>query len=40
MYQKIFYNEAGEEFLDVEMERYRTAEGGSRLKISSITVNG
>lgn len=38
-YQKIFYNEAGEEFLDVEMERYRTAEGETGQKIDSIVVN-
>lgn len=38
-YQKIFYNEAGEEFLDVEMERYRTAEGETRQKIDSISVS-
>lgn len=38
-YQKIFYNEAGEEFLDVEMERYRTAEAETRQKIDSISVS-
>lgn len=38
-YQKIFYNEAGEEFLDVEMERYRTAPGEVEEKIAGIAVN-
>jgi len=35
-YQRLFYNEAGEEILDFELERYRTAEGETREKIDSI----
>ena len=38
-YRKLYYNEAGEEILDEEMERYRTAPDETRQKIDSITVN-
>lgn len=37
-YQFVFYNEAGEELLDVEMERYRTADGETAKKIQSISI--
>ena len=35
-YQRVYFNEAGEEIVDFEMERYRTAEGETRRKIHSI----
>ena len=38
-YQRVYFNEAGEEILDFEMEVYRTAEGETREKIDSIPVN-
>lgn len=38
-YQRVYFNEAGEEIVDVEMERYRTAEGETRQKIDGITVD-
>lgn len=38
-YQRVYFNEAGEEIVDFEMERYRTAEDETRQKIDSITVD-
>ena len=38
-YQRVYFNEAGEEIVDVEMERYRTADGETRQKIDGITVD-
>lgn len=38
-YQRVYYNEAGEEIVDVELERYRTAEGETRQKIDSVPVD-
>ena len=38
-YQRVYFNEAGEEIVDFEMERYRTAEGETRRKIHGITVD-
>ena len=37
-YQRVYFNEAGEEIIDFEMERYRTAEGETRRKIDGISV--
>lgn len=37
-YQRVYYNEAGEEIIDFEMERYRTAEGETRRKIDGISI--
>lgn len=38
-YQRVYFNEAGEEIVDFEMERYRTAEDETRRKILGITVD-
>ena len=38
-YQRVYFNEAGEEIVDFEMERYRTAEGETRRKIHSISAD-
>lgn len=38
-YQRVYFNEAGEEILDSEVEVYRTAEGETQEKIDSIAVN-
>ena len=38
-YQYVYLNEAGEEIVDFELERYRTAEGETRQKIDGITVD-
>ena len=38
-YQRVYINEAGEEILDFEMERYRTAEGETQEKINGISVD-
>ena len=38
-YQQVFFNEAGEEIVDFEVEVYRTAEGETRQKIDSIPVS-
>ena len=38
-YQRVYFNEAGEEIVDFEMERCRTAEGETRRKIHGITVD-
>lgn len=38
-YQRVYFNEAGEEILDSEVEVYRTAEGETQEKINSIAVN-
>lgn len=38
-YQRVFFNEAGEEIVDFELERYRTAEGETWQKIDSISVS-
>ena len=37
-YQRVYFNEAGEEIIDFEMERYRTAEGETRRKIDDVSV--
>ena len=37
-YQRVYFNEAGEEIVDSEVEVYRTAEGETRHKIDSISV--
>lgn len=37
-YQRVYFNEAGEEIVDFEMERYRTAEGETRRKIDDISI--
>ena len=37
-YQRVYFDEAGEEIIDLEMERYRTAEGETRRKIDGISV--
>ena len=37
-YQRVYFNEAGEEIIDFEMERYRTAEGETRRKIDDISI--
>lgn len=37
-YRRIFLNEAGEEIIDFEMERFRTDEGETQQKINSISV--
>ncbi|MBP3685355.1 MAG: M56 family metallopeptidase [Oscillospiraceae bacterium] len=38
-YQRVFFDEAGTEYIDFELERYRTAEGETRRKIDSISVD-
>ena len=38
-YQRVYFNEAGEEIVDFEVEVYRTAEGETQKKIDSISVN-
>lgn len=38
-YQRVYVTEAGEEILDFEMERYRTAEGETHRKIHGIAVD-
>lgn len=38
-YQRVYFNEAGEEIVDFEMERYRTAEGETCRKIHSISAD-
>lgn len=37
-YQRVYFNEVGEEIIDFEMERYRTAEGETRRKIDDVSV--
>lgn len=37
-YQRVYFNEAGEEIVDSEVEVYRTAEGETRQKIDNISV--
>ena len=38
-YQRVYFDEAGEEIVDFELERYRTAEGETHQKINGISVD-
>lgn len=38
-YQRVFFNDEGDEIVDFELERYRTAEGETRQKIDSVLVS-
>lgn len=38
-YQRVYFDEAGEEIVDFELERYRTAEGETLQKINGISVD-
>ena len=38
-YQRVYFDEVGEEIVDFELERYRTAEGETHQKINGISVD-